>query len=65
MTARSSRPSFLRVPGRAHGSTAGRLRAVEHAYRTAIEREAAIGPPEPAKLLRSPTYEADREIELE
>jgi hypothetical protein len=44
---------------------AARLRAVEQAYRMAIERDAAIGPPEPAKALRSPTHEADREIELE
>jgi hypothetical protein len=41
------------------------LRAVEQAYRTALERDAAIGPPEPAEVLRSSRYEAAREIELE
>jgi len=42
-----------------------RLRAVEHAYRVAVERDTTIAPPEPAKLSRSPTHETDREIELE
>ena len=44
---------------------AARLRAVEQAYRIAIERDAAIGTPESAKVLRSPGHEADREIEME
>ena len=44
---------------------ATRLRAVEHAYRTAIERDTAYTPPEPARALRSPEHQADREIELE
>jgi hypothetical protein len=43
---------------------AARLRAVEHAYRTAIERDAALSPPEPLTA-RRPEYVADREIELE
>lgn len=44
---------------------AARLRAVEQAYRIAVERDTAIGPSKPAKVLRSPGREADREIELE
>ena len=44
---------------------AARLRAVEQAYRTAIERDAIFTPPEPNRLVRSPENEADREIELE
>ena len=43
---------------------AARLRAVEHAYRMAIERDAAFRPPDPPEL-RSPEHAADREIELE
>ena len=41
---------------------ATRLRAVEHAYRTAIERDTAYAPPEP-RGLRSPGHVADMEIE--
>ena len=44
---------------------AARLRAVEHAYRMAIERDAAFRPSEPNKACRSPGYTADMEIELE
>ena len=44
---------------------ATRLRAVEQAYRMAIDRDAAFRPPEPARALRSPEHAADREIELE
>ena len=44
---------------------AARLRAVEHAYRMAIERDAAFRPPEPTRACRSPEHAADREIELE
>jgi hypothetical protein len=44
---------------------AARLRAVELAYRTAIERDAIFTPPEPNRLVRSPENEADREMELE
>jgi hypothetical protein len=43
---------------------AARLRAVEHAYRTAIERDAALTLPEPARPHRSPEQAPDREIEL-
>ena len=43
---------------------AGRLRAVEQAYRTAIERDAVFGR-EPSTACRSPEHWADREIELE
>jgi hypothetical protein len=43
---------------------AARLRAVEQAYRMAIERDAVFTPPEPARSFRSPENEADREIEL-
>ena len=41
---------------------ATRLRAVEHAYRTAIERDTAYAPPEP-RGLRSPGHVPDMEIE--
>ncbi len=44
---------------------ATRLRAVEHAYRTAIERDTASRPPEPIRTLRSPELQAGRQIELE
>ena len=44
---------------------AARLRAVEHAYRTAIERDIALQPPEPLGAPHSPAPMADREIELE
>jgi hypothetical protein len=44
---------------------AARLRAVEHAYRMAAERDAMFRPIEPAKGLRFPQHAADREIELE
>jgi hypothetical protein len=43
---------------------AARLRAVEHAYRTAIERNAAIKP-EPAPTMRPADHPADHEMELE
>ena len=44
---------------------AARLRAVEQAYRMAIERDAVFRPPEPTRACRSPQHAADREIELE
>ena len=44
---------------------AARLRAVERAYRMAIERDAVFRPPEPTTACRSPEHAADREIELE
>ena len=44
---------------------AARLRAVEHAYRMAIERDIVFRPPEPTRTLRSPEHAADREVELE
>ena len=44
---------------------AARLRAVEHAYRTAIDRDAVFSAPEPTRACRSPEHAADREIELE
>jgi len=44
---------------------AARLRAVEHAYRMAIERDAAMGAPEPTRAGRSPEHVVDREIEME
>ena len=44
---------------------ATRLRAVEHACHTAIERGAVSGPPEPTRTPRSPEHTADREIELD
>jgi hypothetical protein len=44
---------------------AARLRAVEQAYRKAIEHDAAFTPPEHPRALHSPGHAADREIELE
>jgi hypothetical protein len=44
---------------------AARLRAVEHAYRTAIERDTAFSPPAPSTACRSTQHAAEREIELE
>jgi hypothetical protein len=44
---------------------AARLRAVEHAYRTAAERDIAARPPEPTRTLRSPELQASRQIDLE
>ena len=44
---------------------ATRLRAVEQAYRTAIDRDAVFSAPEPTRACRSPEHAADREIELE
>ena len=44
---------------------AARLRAVEHAYRMAIERDAMITSPEPTTACRSCDHALDREIELE
>jgi len=44
---------------------AARLRAVEHAYRMATERNAALGPPELTRAGHSPGHAADQEIELE
>jgi hypothetical protein len=43
---------------------AARLRAVEHAYRMANERDIMIGPPGPTMVRRSPEHMTDREIEL-
>jgi len=42
---------------------AARLRAVEHAYRTALERDPAIGPPEPTRERQPPERVVDRESE--
>jgi hypothetical protein len=44
---------------------AARLRAVERAYRIAIERNAMYRAPEPTSSHRSSKHAADREIELE
>ena len=44
---------------------ATRLRAVEHAYRMAIERDSTYAPPDPTRTLRSVDYVADRQIDLE
>ena len=44
---------------------AARLRAVEQAYRTAIDRDTAYRPPEPTRTLRSPELQAGRQIDLE
>jgi len=44
---------------------AARLRAVEQAYRTAIDRDAPYVPSEPTRTLRSPERQLGREIDLE
>jgi hypothetical protein len=44
---------------------ATRLRAVEHAYRTAIEHDSTYAPPEPTRTLHSMDHVADRQIDLE
>jgi hypothetical protein len=44
---------------------ATRLRAVEQAYRTAIERRTANRPLEPTRTLRAPDLRADRQIDIE
>jgi hypothetical protein len=44
---------------------ATRLRAVEQAYRTAIDRETAYTPPEPSRTLRSPELQAGRQVDME
>jgi hypothetical protein len=42
-----------------------RLRAVEQAYRTAIDRDTAYTPSESRRALRSPELQAGRQIDLE
>jgi len=42
-----------------------RLRAVEHAYRTATEHDTAHTPPEPTRTRRSHELQAGRQIDLE
>ncbi len=44
---------------------AARLRAVEQAYRTAIDRDTAYTPSEPTRALRSPELQPGRQIDLE
>jgi hypothetical protein len=44
---------------------AARLRAVEQAYRTAIEHGTAYTPPEPNRTRRSPELRTDRQIDME
>ena len=44
---------------------AARLRAVEQAYRTAIDRDATSTPPEPSRALRSPELQPGRQTGLE
>jgi hypothetical protein len=44
---------------------AARLRAVEHAYRTATEHGTAYRPPEPTRTLRSDELRAERQVDLE
>jgi hypothetical protein len=44
---------------------AARLRAVEHEYHAAIERDAMPTPPEPSRALRASELVSNREIELE
>ena len=44
---------------------AARLRAVEQAYRMAIERDTGFNPSEPSRASRIPENAGDREIELD
>jgi hypothetical protein len=44
---------------------AARLRAVEQAYRTALDRDATSAPPEPGRALRSAERQAGRQVGLE
>ena len=44
---------------------ASRLRAVEQAYRTAIERGTAYTPPEPTRTPHAPELQADMQIDME
>ena len=44
---------------------AARLRAVEHAYHTAIDRDTAYRPLEPTRTFRSPELQADMQIDME
>ena len=44
---------------------ASRLRAIEHAHRAAIERDAMRAPPDAPRAFRPPEHAPDREIELE
>jgi hypothetical protein len=44
---------------------AARLRAVEQAYRTAMERDTAAKPKEPTRTLCFPELQAGRQIEME
>jgi hypothetical protein len=44
---------------------AARLRTVEQAYKTAIERGTAYRPPESTQTLRPPGFQAGRHSELE
>jgi hypothetical protein len=44
---------------------AARLRAVEQAYRTAIDRDTAYTPPELSRTPRSPELQASRQIDME
>jgi hypothetical protein len=44
---------------------AARLRAVEQAHRTAIDRDSAFMPPEPTRTSRSPEFQPGRQIDLE
>ena len=44
---------------------ATRLRAVEQAYRAAIDRDTAYGPPEPTRTPRSPERQVAREFDME
>jgi hypothetical protein len=44
---------------------AARLRAVEQAYRIAVEHDAMLKPPKPTRACRTPEHAADKEIELE
>ena len=56
---------FTAGADRADPEDAARLRAVEHAYRTGIERDSIYVPPEPPRTLRPTDHVADRQIDFE
>jgi hypothetical protein len=41
------------------------LRAVEHAYRVAVEYDTPLSPPDESRTIRYSQHLSDREIELE
>lgn len=51
--------------GRSGQAIAARLRTVQQAYRTAIDRDTVYTPPEPTRTGHSPKLQTGRDIDLE